>query len=129
MSPVSPQGWQSHTVLLWAFPCHSALHSHAPSAPHRHEIPHRHTAITPHPVLPPPNSLCSQHRAHTAPKPSPHTPRAHNTQHTLHHQHPTHPMKGTLHIQSQSLEVFLLPYCPVPPFVLPDAELLESPSD
>lgn len=48
MSPVSPQGWQSPTVLLWAFPCHSALHPRAPSAPHRHGTPH--TAHTQHPT-------------------------------------------------------------------------------
>uniref|UniRef100_A0A8D2PHM5 Nuclear factor I C n=1 Tax=Zosterops lateralis melanops TaxID=1220523 RepID=A0A8D2PHM5_ZOSLA len=48
---LSPQGWQSHTVLLWAFPCHSALHPHAPSAPQRHRTSH-----TPHTQCPTPHA-------------------------------------------------------------------------
>lgn len=82
VSPVSPQGWQSPTVLLWAFPCHSTLHPRAPSAPHRHGTPH--TPSTPHPMLPSPNNLCNQHHAYAAPK---------CMQHPSHH--PIHPAPST----------------------------------
>lgn len=131
VSPVCPRGWQSHTVLLWAFPCHSGLRPMHPVHP---TDMGPHTPGTPHPMLPSPNNPCNQHRAHAAPSAcstqtiTPYTQRPH-TRHMPHHQHPAHPMKGTLHTRSWSLGVFLLPHHPVPHFVLPDAELLGSPSD
>lgn len=135
VSPVSPQGWQSPTVLLWAFPCHSALH---PRAPHRHGTPH--TPSTPHPMLPSPNHLCNQHHAHAAPKCMQH-PNACSTQaitpYTQSPQHTARPTPPAPHTPHEGHPSYLKPepegvaasIHPVPSFVFPDAELLGSLSD
>lgn len=64
VSPASPRGWQSHTVLLWAFPCCSSLRPVHPVHP---ADMGPHTPGTLHPMLPSPNNPCKQHRARAAP--------------------------------------------------------------